>query len=400
LLILGQSKKYFIVQHHLSLKEAQSYIVNRQLLSGKSKYRGIEGTLAVMEQLGYVQIDTISVVARAHHHVLYTRVADYAEPMLETLEQQRAIFEYWAHAASYLPMKDFRYTLFFKEKIKAGDGHWWARDKKWMKWVYDQIKAEGPQMGKDFQKDKSLAFEHAWSFHPVSQALRQLFMEGAIMISGRKGFQKIYDLTERILPAKVDCRLPSEQEYYKYLILRDLKANGLMKAREIGHLVTIPKAIIDPLLRELVEEKVLAEIILKVPEPTTYFAIREDLIAFGKGSVQKTLKILSPFDNLLIQRKRIQELFGFEYTLECYVPEAKRKVGYFSLPLLWGTDFIGQIDLKADRKTKVLQVKNLLWETTIKDRGRLIPALEKALVDFQSFNGCSSMEGLRRFDNP
>ncbi len=381
----------------ISLKQAQSFIVNCQLLSTKEKYSGLEGTRQVVEQIGYVQIDTISVVARAHHHVLYTRVPDYTPAVLAELEAQRHIFDYWAHAASYLPMKDFRYSLTFMEKIKAGYGHWRKRDKKWMKWVYDQIKAEGPKMGRDFKKENKLKYEHAWGGHPVNQALRQLFMEGTIMVTGRKGFQKIFDLTERVLPAHVDTRLPSEKEFYKYLILRDLKANGLMKAREIGHLISIPKKVMDELLAELIEANVLVEVSVKGVDDTIYYALKEDLESFEKSRRKKQVKILSPFDNLIIQRKRMQDLFDFNYTLECYVTAAKRKVGYFSLPLLWGTEFVGQIDLKADRKKKVLMVKNLVWEEGVKDKDRVLPALKKALSDFQKFNACDEIEGLEKF---
>jgi len=108
----------------LSLKQARSFIISRQLLSGKKKHSGEKGTKEVIEQLGYLQIDTISVVARAHHHILSTRIDGYVPELLKQIEQERHIFDYWAHAASYLPMKDFRYSLFYKANIKAGKGHW------------------------------------------------------------------------------------------------------------------------------------------------------------------------------------------------------------------------------------------------------------------------------------
>jgi uncharacterized protein len=378
----------------ISLKTAQTFILESQLLSSTSSFTGKEGTQKVIEQLGYIQIDTISVIARAHHHILYTRVPDYKPEILKSLEEEdRQIFEYWAHAASYLPMKDFRYSLVPKEKIKAGEGHWRKRDKKWMKWVLDQIKADGPKMGRDFEKDKKLSYEHAWGGHPVNQALRQLFMEGEIMVAGRKGFQKVFDLTERVLPAGVDLTTPTEAEYYKYLIRRDVSANGLMKAREIGHLVTIPKETLQHLLNEMVENGELTEVYIGVLGKEVYFASSEKLDTFNQRGVKKNLKMLSPFDNLVIQRKRMEELFDFNYTLECYVPADKRKIGYFSLPLLWGTDFVGQIDLKADRKRKTLIIKNLVWEKGIRNKGKIQAALQAALIAFRDFNSCMDIEG-------
>ncbi len=382
---------------NISLKQAQSYILNNQLLSGRSTYRGTEGTQAVIEKLGYIQIDTISVIARAHHHILYTRIPDYRPEYLEALEQKRKVFEYWAHAASYLPMKDFRYSLVFMEKVKAGVGHWRKRDKKWMQYVYDRIKAEGPKMGRDFTKDKTLQYDHAWGGHPVNQALRQLFMEGELMVTGRKGFQKVFDLTENVLPQDIDTRLPSEEDYYKYLILRDLRANGIMKAREFGHLITIPKKSQEKLLAELQESGEISKVQVKGTDGQVYYAIRESLENFKPRRRKKYIKILSPFDNLIIQRKRMIDLFNFNYTLECYVPSAKRKVGYFSLPLLRGTAFVGQIDLKADRKKKVLIVKNLVWQTPLKNKERIIPDLNVALTAFTKFNACNQIEGLDQF---
>lgn len=367
------------------------------MLSGRSTYRGIEGTQAVIEKLGYIQIDTISVIARAHHHVLYTRIPDYRSEYLEALEQKRKVFEYWAHAASYLPMKDFKYSLVFMEKIKAGEGHWRKKDKKWMQYVYDRIKAEGPKMGRDFSKDKTLQYDHAWGGHPINQALRQLFMEGELMVTGRKGFQKIFDLTQRVLPQDIDTRLPSEEDYYKYLILRDLRANGIMKAREFGHLITIPKKSQERLLAELQESGEISKVQVKGVDGQVYYTIRESLENFETKRRKKYIKILSPFDNLIIQRKRMIDLFDFNYTLECYVPSAKRKVGYFSLPLLWGTAFVGQIDLKADRKKKVLIVKNLVWQTPLKNKERIIPDLNVALTAFTKFNACNQIEGLDQF---
>ncbi len=379
----------------ISIKNARSFILASQLLNKSAAFKGKSGTLDVIEQIGYVQIDTISVIARAHHHVLYSRIPDYTPEYLKQLEESdRNIFEYWAHAASYLPMKDFRFSLIPKQKIKVGEGHWRKRDKKWMKWVYDQIKSEGPKMGREFKKDKSLSYDHAWGGHPVTQALRQLFMEGDIMVTGRRGFQKVFDLTERVLPDQVDTRLPSETEYYKYLILRDIHANGLMKAREIGHLLTIPKDTLQKILAELIESGELLAVRIKELESEIYYASKEKMDAFQAGRRKKQFKILSPFDNLVIQRKRMKDLFDFDYTIECYVPAAKRKVGYFSLPLLWGTDFIGQIDLKADRKRKVLIVNNLVWEKNVINKEKVFPILKTALNEFRDFNGCLEIEGL------
>ncbi len=384
----------------ISLKQARSFIIESQLLSHIPKVGRKNRALRVFHSLGYVQIDTISVVSRSHHHILWSRVHNYEKRILEKLEQDRHIFEYWAHAASYLPMRDYRFTLVPKQKILEGPGHWWPKDQKWINLVYDRIKAEGGLMSKDFKKDPNLAYDHPWGGHPVTQAIRQLFMEGRIMISGRKGFQKVYDLTERVLPEHVDQSMPTRKEYYIHLIKRDLRANGIMRATEIGHLISIPRNQLMPILDELIEDDLLLKVRIKRLDDQVYYALKDHFNhSFGKTR-HRQLHILSPFDNLIIQRKRLKELFGFEYILECYVPAAKRKVGYYSLPILLGSEFVGQIDLKADRRKEVLVVKNIVWENKIKNREQFEIPLKKRLLAYCVFNDCESITVDEKVKNP
>ena len=373
----------------LSKKHARSYIVQSQMLSTPVLH-GRDGVRQTIEKLGYVQIDTISVIVRAHHHVLSTRVRNYKPDYLRRVEEDRHVFEYWSHAAAYLPMCDYRYSLVPKLKIREGPGHWRPRNQKWMNYVIDQIRAEGPQKVKDFAKDPSLNEDHPWGGHPVTQGLRQLYMEGQIMISGRQGFQKIYDLTERVLPPEADTSVPTQDEYWRYLIRRDLKANGLMRPRELGHLITIPRKELIRIINELKEEDKIVDILVKGVGP--YIAWKERFDSWTFKYASKKLHILSPFDNLVIQRQRLQDLFDFDYTLECYVTPANRKIGYFSLPILNGFDFVGQIDLKADRKKKQLIIKNLVWEDRISPSKRPVDLLEKKLRQFCPLNQCEKLE--------
>ena len=195
--------------------------IQKQMLSSDLILKGKEDTLKAIEHLGYIQIDTLSVVTRAHHHVLGSRVKDYKKQYLKSLEEKdRQVFEYWAHAASYLPMKDFRFTLQRKDNIGKGDGFWYEKNPKLMRYILDRIKAEGPLMSRDFKKSepKKTSTIPVWSANPVKRALHQLFMEGKIMVSHRKGFQKVYDLTERVLPPDVETKKPGKKEYLEYSI--------------------------------------------------------------------------------------------------------------------------------------------------------------------------------------
>ncbi|MEM1318654.1 MAG: crosslink repair DNA glycosylase YcaQ family protein [Bacteroidota bacterium] len=370
---------------------ARDYILDRQQLRSTNR-KGKAATLEAIERIGYVQIDTISVIARAHHHVLRTRIADYHSDYLRRLEEEdRQVFEYWSHAAAYLPTRDYRYSLYRKAEIAAGKGHWREKDPRLMARVLQRLEAEGPLMSKDFKKDFPGPTAEMWANHPANWAFRQLFMEGKIMVTGRRGFQKVYDLPERVLPDWVDQRMPAREDYLRYVIGFDIRAQGLVRLRDMGHLLKIKRPELQAQLQAMVEEGLLLEVEVEGLGAEPFYAFREDWEAFERKRRKKRMHILSPFDNLIIRRRRLEELFDFQYILECYVPQAKRKVGYFSLPLLWGTDFVGQIDLKADRKKRQLLIRNLVWEQIPRDREAMMVALRSALQAFQDFNACEQI---------
>ena len=379
----------------ISLTEARRLALAGQLLYSE-ELSGKEGVRRVIEQIGYLQIDTISVIERAHHHILWSRVPDYRHDHLKSLEEKdRAIFEYWAHAASYLPMKDYRFSLPRKAEILKSDSHWYKKDGRKMKYVLDRIRREGPLMSKDFKKPetgKPAPVGMDWGQNPMNLALRHLFMEGRIMVTCRRGFQKVYDLPENVLPGSTDTRFPDQDSYYGYLIDRDIGAHGLMKSREMGYLVKGSGPHIKVLLGKMTAAGKLLEIAVEGRPDDIYYTRPELLEKAASLKFRPELKILSPFDNVVIQRQRVKELFAFDYTLECYVPAGKRKFGYFSLPLLMGLGFAGQIDLKADRKNRVLRVCNLALEKDLKDQDQLLHHLAEALSDFARFNQSGEIE--------
>ena len=369
----------------INLKTARQFIITNQFDFEKDPT-----TQAIIQHLGYVQIDTISVIQRTHHHVLWTRNPKYQIGEIQKLVKEKKAFDYWAHAASYLPIEDFRFSLIRKNQVGEGDGFWYERNPKNMKFILDRIKAEGPLMSRDFKKEK-IKSDTPWMKSPINQALMQLFSEGKIMIVERQGFQKKFDLAERALPGNVNTKMPTEKEYFKYLIERDLRAHGLKKAREIGYLLKIDRKKLKTVLEEMVKSGELEANEIKGLEGENYFSLPSTLSDFSNKKIKKQFHILSPFDNLLIQRKRVKEVFDFEYLLECYVPEAKRKVGYFSLPLLYGNEFIGQLDLKADRKKKQLLIRNLVWENDVKKSDTMQNAFRKKLNQLMQFNNCEEL---------
>ena len=381
--------------YQISLKQARALAIYCQGLTPAHPFKGKEGALQALQQSGYVQIDTLSVVKRAHHHVLWSRVNNYQPEHLNLLVGEHKAFEYWAHAAAYLPMRDYRFTLPRKEAIRAGNGLWHKKNSSLMQYAIDRIRAEGPLMSRDFEKgDSKLYFgkKQDWATSKISQALFQLFMEGHLMVVNRKGFQKVYGLTENNLPDGLDLRHPSREEYIRYLIDRDVKAHGIVRENEIGYLIKNSGTDIKRQLQAMCQAGELVQVSIERQEPS-YYTAPSLLEVLDELPRERRLRILSPFDNLLIQRKRLRELFGFTYILECYVPKDKRKIGYFSLPLLRGTEFVGQIDLKTNRKDKVLRINNLVWERGKSDHEPLQKALNKSLKDFATFNECQTIEG-------
>lgn len=366
----------------------QLVLHSQQLPSGRKTGSAPAATLAALEHLGYIQIDTISVVERAHHHTLWNRNPRYQPGHLDQLFADKTAFEYWSHAAAYLPMRDYRFSLPRKQAMKSGEQkHWYPRDEKMIRYVHDRIQAEGPLMAKDFEHKGEKTGE--WQSKPAKQALEYLFMQGDLMIPYRQNFHKVYDLTERVLPDGVDNRLPDAEEYARHLIRRFLLANGLAQAADFVYLRKGVKPTLLQVLAQMLENN---ELILIRVGKINYYALPESSELLNKPLARSKLKILSPFDNLLIQRQRMRDLFNFDYQIECYVPAAKRKYGYFSLPILWDGRLVARMDCKAKRKRKELQILNLHQEPSLRKVDEFRAALQTTLQDFMHFNGCETLK--------
>lgn len=346
---------------------------------------GPQAPLQAIERLGYVQIDSINVVERAHHHVLFQRIAQYQPSMLDTLLASKQIFEYWDHAAAYLPMSHYRFSLYKKQQLQAGRKHWFARDDAQMQYVLDKIRAEGPLKASDFEKTAGKSGPW-WDWQPSKKALEQLFMQGDLMVLRRERFQKVYDLTERVLPSTVDTRVPTEQEMADHLISRYLGSHGVGQAGQMAYLRSDLK---NPIQQRLLQQTEAGLLERLVYQGQTYFH-RADLVCPSR--TKRRVWLLNPFDNLVIQRQRLKQWFEFDYQIEVYVPAHKRQVGYYSLPILYGDQFIGQLDVKADRAKQQLLLQHLViapqW---LKDE--VLPfALAKALLDYAAFNQCQQFQ--------
>ena len=391
----------------LSLLEARRLALACQGLNKKFPFgKGKKAIERAFERLSYIQIDTISVVERAHHHTLWSRMPNYDGQMLDELLAEKKIFEYWSHAAAYLPMRDYRFSLFRKDRLARGGSHWVRPDKKVMKAVKGRIKKEGPLRARDFKAIRKNTGGPWWEWKPAKEALERLFHEGELMVACRQGFEKVFDLTERVLPQEVDTTMPKFSEYARHLIDRAIEAHGFVTAEQIAYQRGAKtKEEVLKALKELIEEGSHQLLSIKGIDDK-FYTKRELLESTSLRKWKPFLRILSPFDNSVIVRKRLEDLFDYEYRIECYTPKAKRLWGYFCLPLLWGTDFIGRLDGKAVRKDGRFIVENLYVEASkpyrasaksTKSAGNLplgltLEVLADELQAFANFNKCPQVK--------
>lgn len=365
-------------------------LVAQGLAKPKTFGVGTRGAQRAIEHLGYVQIDTISVVERAHHHTLWTRVPGYTPAALDKLMKQRRIFEYWFHAAAFLPMRDYRFALPRMHAIRNGGTHWFKhRERKLEQKIIERIRAEGPLRTKDFEGPKRAA-SGWWNWKPAKISLETLYMEGTLMSTAREGFAKVYDLAERVLPSDIDLSLPTTEEYADYLIITALRSHAFAAEKEFayGRRGTAIRQAIRARLNAGVSNGEL--VLARCLGSKTLLYVDAHALDM-RTRITPRVSLLSPFDNSLIQRDRMERIHEWDYQIECYVPGPKRRFGYFCLPILFGDRFVGRADCKADRKTNVLKVVSLHIERDDVDLDAFAPQLAATFREFMAFNGCDAL---------
>ena len=385
----------------LSPAEVRSIVLRSQGLADNESPFGLgkPAVLKAVEHLGYVQVDPINVIQRAHHHVLWSRVPDYHPDMLHELQSpDAAVFEYWNHASSYLPTRDYKFSLPLMRKYRR-HLHWSDESpelRNSMRRMLSMIRQNGPLMISDIESAGSVKGWFADTPGKIERrALHELWMRGDIMIRSRRGVQKIFDLTSRVLPTGTDVKFPSKPEAAEFHVRRTLRALGVASRRELHYLQDAGQAdVARTALSAFVNRGEAVEFRIANFPKTPLFALREAL-QFNLPLNKSVVRFLSPFDNLTIQRERLKWLFGFDYTIEIYVPADKRKYGYFVLPILWGDRMIGRMDAKANRAERQLIIQNLVFEPTFRELNVLRPAFIEALTAFTRFQQCDDWKILR-----
>jgi hypothetical protein len=376
--------------HPLSGPEARRIWLRAQRLDTPAPFgEGAQATAAAVEHLGYVQIDTINVIERSHHHILWARIPEYRRSDLRQAQSvDKTVFEYWTHALSYVPTSDMRFFIPAMRRHKR-EGHKWLSSVKPadLRKVLRLIRRDGALTIRDIDDDVLVDKEHLWaSRKPSKRALQLAFYTGVLTISERNGMLKTYELMTRHFGWDQAPKGASAGETTAYLLDRALRAQGVVSLDSICHLDAPSKPSVRRLIEARMRRNELVPVALEGAGNQERWARAETLESPGEPS--ELVHILSPFDPLIIQRKRTHLFFGYEHRFEAYVPKEKRVFGYFALPVLVGDDIVAALDLKTDRKSRKLLLQKWNWVGNGAQRGArkdLKRRIEEALHRFERF---------------
>ncbi len=364
----------------ISNKDARTIWLNRQGLAVQpTGTASPDALLDIIRQIGFVQLDTIRIVARAHHHILWSRNQNYREHMLgELLTQKRAVFEHFTHDASVLPMEFYpvwrRQFRRLEAKLKKGN---WGKALPPIKErakIRKRIELEGALCTRDFtgKADKT---KHPWMRPPHKFGLDYLWYAGDLTTCHRTNFIKYYDLAERIIPPHLFNDRRDDAEQIDWLCREALSRLGFGNERDIQRFWdAVDLAEVKNWTAATAKQLIPAEVTtadggcISVLLPANF----EEMMADARSPTSR-LRIVNPFDPVVRDRERLQRLFGFDYRIEIFVPAANRQYGYYIYPILEGDRFIGRIEVRGDRKKSTLTVENLWLEPRVtfgKDRRR------------------------------
>jgi uncharacterized protein YcaQ len=389
--------------------------IARRLTVEKQKLTSRPGTATkndiyrVVDRLGCLQIDTINVVERAHHVTLWSRLGLHEKDLLNELAyDDRRLFEYWAHAACYVPMEDFR---FFIRPMRMREGEMLERLERWggraggvspdiLDEVLGRVRAEGPLATKDFEQRRTGPSKGWWDWKPAKVALEVLYGAGILMVFHRENFERQYDIAERVLPPGVDTTEPTEEERIKFYITRTMASLGLVKPADVRGYYTPPYARykafskqIPSLMEEMGGDGEAARYEVNGERQPYYClpgdASRLDDLSDSPGS--ESVRLLNPFDNALWDKKRVETLFEFTAKLEAYTPAPQRKYGYYYLAILYGDRLVGRIIPKMDRKDRKLIINSTWHEQWFEPDEPFEAAFSETLESFSRFNGADEV---------
>ncbi|MBZ9658028.1 winged helix-turn-helix domain-containing protein [Mesorhizobium sp. ESP-6-4] len=312
----------------------------------------------VLSRTGLLQIDSVSAVVRAHYMPLYSRLGPYPLTLLDNaaVTRKRAVFEYWAHEASFLPVETYPLMRWRMQRAERGDEMYlglakWGRERKEMiDEIYGEVADRGPIAASDIEGHKGNGGWWGWS--EAKHAFEWLFWAGRITTAYRRGFERYYDLPERVLPqAVLDLPIPSVEDAHRELLRISARAHGIATYSDLRDYFRLAPGDTKDRIEELVEAGELLPVKVEGWDKTAY--LHKDA-RFPRRIEARAL--LAPFDPVVFERTRTEKLFDFRYRIEIYTPAEKRQYGYYVLPFLLGDRIVARVDLKADRPASILRV--------------------------------------------
>lgn len=382
----------------ISLQQARNlHLAAQGLLSTPAKKPTRKHLLAAIDRMALLQIDTIHVVARSPYLVLHARLGDYPVQWLDETLARGHIFETWAHEACFAPTADWPWHRACNASVRS---HWGlkhakqtlARDGDKVAALLQHIAATGPVRSADFARSDA-ASSPWWGWKDEKRWLEALFANGDLMVARRENFHRVYDLTERVLPATLHAaEQPSATQVRTHMLLASVRALGITKAAWLHDYFRLKPRFTRAELDAAVAAGTLLPVDVEGWDAPGY--VHPDHAALlhraEKGKLTAThTALLSPFDPVVWDRARALDFFGFDYRLECYTPAPQRRYGYFVLPILCRGELIGRLDAKAHRVDGVLEVKSLYSESTTPWSAEQLQDVAQALWRFARWQGLS-----------
>jgi uncharacterized protein len=361
-----------------------------------------EGLADLIQRIGFVQVDSITTVERAHHMILFARRQSYKpESLKPLLESNRALFEHWTHDASILPVALFPHWQhrFARDTHRLRD-NWksWFRDGYESKFdeILTRVANHGPVTSTDVGVGEARGKGGWWDWHPSKTALEWLWRTGALSITRRDGFQKVYDLTERVIPVAHRTATPDIYESTNWACNSALNHLGFATPTELAaYWNAVPIADARAWCRVQLAQQTLIEINIQNADGTLRPAYaRPEILTESPPEPTTRIRILSPFDPALRDRNRTERLFGFHYRIEVFVPEPKRTYGYYVFPILEGANIIARIDMKSHRDQNTVKIRALWMEKGVKLTQPRRTKLDAELNRMARFSGCDRVEFL------
>ena len=377
---------------HLSLADARNlHLAAQGLLNKPRRQASLEDIPATISRMSLLQIDTINIVARSPYLVLFSRLGNYPAQWLDESLARGELMEYWAHEACFMPRSDFR---LIRHRMLAPEKMGWKYKDAWMQeheaeiaQLIQHIHDKGPVRSADFEHPRKGA-SGWWEWKPHKRHLEGLFTAGKVMVIERRNFQRVYDLTHRVMPDWDDERdLVSQTEAEIIMLDNSARSLGIFREQWLADYYRLKRPALAAWREARAEQQ---QIIAVHVEKLGNLWLHDDLLPLleralaGKLTVTHSA-VLSPFDPVVWDRKRAEQLFDFSYRLECYTPAPKRQYGYFVLPLLHRGQLVGRMDAKMHRQTGILEVISLWLQEGIKPTTMLQKGLRQAITDFASW---------------